>query len=251
MSPIVSNVSGRTGGGAAAGKINGAVGNYNAHLAAYPELDWESLPAASLPRIWDWTGTLYHSDRAARLHGGIFPRGDAGQHRAVGLLPRSLELHRHWLFSPANRGWRNRFLDHAAQGQPIDFENAEGNLGWPTRCWIICRQTAGIALAAGSDRLHRVAHAGCRAGAFAGGLSILSEGIGKLEVDAATLDADLDANWEVLAEPIQTVMRRHGIEQPYEQLKALTRGQRVDRETLRAFIADLAIPEEARRRLLA
>jgi adenylosuccinate lyase len=77
------------------------------------------------------------------------------------------------------------------------------------------------------------------------------KGIGKLEVNAAALDADLDANWEVLAEPIQTVMRRYGIDQPYEKLKALTRGYRVDRETLRDFIAGLAIPDEAKQRLLA
>jgi adenylosuccinate lyase len=77
------------------------------------------------------------------------------------------------------------------------------------------------------------------------------KGIAKLEVNAAALDADLNANWEVLAEPIQTVMRRYGIEQPYEQLKALTRGQRINAETLRAFIADLAIPEEAKQRLLS
>jgi adenylosuccinate lyase len=76
------------------------------------------------------------------------------------------------------------------------------------------------------------------------------KGIGKLEVNAAALDADLDANWEVLAEPIQTVMRRYGIDQPYEKLKALTRGQRVDQATLRDFIAGLAIPDEAKRRLL-
>ena len=79
----------------------------------------------------------------------------------------------------------------------------------------------------------------------------LSVGLGKLELNEEALAADLDAAWEVLAEPIQTVMRRYGIEQPYEKLKALTRGQRVNRETLRAFIADLAIPEEARQRLLA
>ena len=77
------------------------------------------------------------------------------------------------------------------------------------------------------------------------------KGLTKLEVNTAALDADLTDNWEVLAEPIQTVMRRYGIEQPYEQLKALTRGQRVNQETLRAFITPLAIPDEAKQPLLA
>jgi adenylosuccinate lyase len=134
---------------------------------------------------------------------------------------------------------------------PIDFENAEGNLGvanamldhlaakLPVSRWQRDLTDSTVLRTLGVGLAHSlVAYLSCL------------KGIRKLEVDAATLDADLDANWEVLAEPIQTVMRRYGIERPYEQLKALTRGQRVDRETLRAFVADLAIPDEAKSRLL-
>ncbi len=135
---------------------------------------------------------------------------------------------------------------------PIDFENAEGNLGvanalldhlaakLPVSRWQRDLTDSTVLRTLGIGLAHSlVAYQSCL------------KGIGKLEVDAAMLEADLAANWEVLAEPIQTVMRRYGIEQPYEQLKVLTRGQRVDRETLRTFVATLAIPEEAKQRLLA
>ena len=134
---------------------------------------------------------------------------------------------------------------------PIDFENAEGNLGianalldhlagkLPVSRWQRDLTDSTVLRNLGVGLAHSlVAYQSCL------------KGIAKLEVNAAALDADLDANWDVLAEPIQTVMRRYGIEQPYEQLKALTRGQRINAETLRAFIAELAIPEEARQRLL-
>ncbi len=135
---------------------------------------------------------------------------------------------------------------------PIDFENAEGNLGianalldhlaakLPVSRWQRDLTDSTVLRTVGVSLAHAlVAYQSCL------------KGIGKLEVNAAALDADLDANREVLAEPIQTVMRRYGIEQPYEQLKTLTRGQRVNRETLRAFIADLAIPSEAKQQLSA
>ncbi|MCB1768949.1 MAG: adenylosuccinate lyase, partial [Candidatus Competibacteraceae bacterium] len=132
-----------------------------------------------------------------------------------------------------------------------DFENAEGNLGvanalldhlagkLPVSRWQRDLTDSTVLRTLGVGLAHTLI-------AYQSTL----KGLGKLEVDTAALEADLDANWEVLAEPIQTVMRRYGIEQPYEKLKALTRGHRVDRETLRQFIADLALPEEAKRRLL-
>lgn len=135
---------------------------------------------------------------------------------------------------------------------PIDFENAEGNLGianalldhlagkLPVSRWQRDLTDSTVLRNLGVGLAHSlVAYQSCL------------KGIAKLEVNAAALDADLDANWEVLAEPIQTVMRRYGIEQPYEQLKALTRGQRINAETLRSFIADLAIPEQAKQQLLS
>ena len=134
---------------------------------------------------------------------------------------------------------------------PIDFENAEGNLGvsnalldhlaakLPVSRWQRDLTDSTVLRTVGVGLAHAlVAYQSCL------------KGLGKLAVDTEALNADLDANWEVLAEPIQTVMRRYGIARPYEQLKELTRGQRVDRDTLRAFIMNLAIPEEAKQRLL-
>ncbi|MDG4555284.1 MAG: adenylosuccinate lyase [Candidatus Competibacter sp.] len=235
------------------GKINGAVGNYNAHLVAYPDVDWEEFArrfvSEDLGLDWnpytiqiephDYMAEFFHTVMRANTVLLDFCR-DVWSYIAIGYFRQRTVA--------GEIG--SSTMPHKVN--PIDFENAEGNLGvanalldhlaakLPVSRWqrdltdSTVLRTLGVGLAHGL-----VAYQSCL------------KGIGKLEVDAATLDADLDANWEVLAEPIQTVMRRHGIEQPYEQLKALTRGQRVDRETLRAFIADLAIPEEARQRLLA
>jgi adenylosuccinate lyase len=135
---------------------------------------------------------------------------------------------------------------------PIDFENAEGNLGLanavlehlasklPISRWQrdLTDSTALRNLGVG------IAHTSIA-------LQSILRGLGKLEADAVRLAEDLDANWEVLAEPIQIVMRRYGVDQPYERLKALTRGQRIGRDTLAEFIAGLEIPEEAKMRLKA
>ncbi len=235
------------------GKINGAVGNYNAHLAAYPEVDWEEFArrfvTEDLGLDWnpytiqiephDYMAEFFHAVMRANTVLLDFCR-DLWSYIAIGYFRQRTVA--------GEIG--SSTMPHKVN--PIDFENAEGNLGvanalldhlaakLPVSRWQRDLTDSTVLRTLGVGLAHSlVAYQSCL------------KGIGKLEVDAATLDADLDANWEVLAEPIQTVMRRHGIEQPYEQLKALTRGQRVDRETLRAFIADLAIPEEARQRLLA
>jgi len=135
---------------------------------------------------------------------------------------------------------------------PIDFENAEGNLGvanallthlagkLPLSRWQRDLTDSTVLRTVGTGLAHSlIAWQSCL------------KGIGKLEVNRERLLADLHANWEVLAEAIQTVMRRYGNEAPYEQLKALTRGQRVEAATLRAFIAELPLPDEAKQRLLA
>jgi len=134
---------------------------------------------------------------------------------------------------------------------PIDFENAEGNLGvanallahlaakLPVSRWQRDLTDSTVLRTLGVGLAHTLI-------AYQSAL----KGIGKLEVNVAALEVDLGANWEVLAEPIQTIMRRYGIDQPYEKLKALTRGHRVDRETLQAFVVNLAIPDEAKQRLL-
>jgi adenylosuccinate lyase len=135
---------------------------------------------------------------------------------------------------------------------PIDFENSEGNLGianailghlaekLPISRWQRDLTDSTVLRNVGVGIAHSLI-----------AWQATLKGLSKLEVDDARLDADLDASWAVLAEAIQTVMRRHGIEQPYEKLKALTRGKEIDRAGIEAFVRDLAVPEEARSRLLA
>ncbi|MCC8998896.1 MAG: adenylosuccinate lyase [Candidatus Contendobacter sp.] len=235
------------------GKINGAVGNYNAHLAAYPEVDWEGFACGfvteDLGLDWnpyttqiephEYMAEFFHAVMRANTIVLDFCR-DLWSYIAIGYFRQKTVA--------GEIG--SSTMPHKVN--PIDFENAEGNLGvanalldhlaakLPVSRWQRDLTDSTVLRTLGVGLAHSlVAYQSCL------------KGIGKLEVNAAALDADLDANWEVLAEPIQTVMRRYGVEQPYEQLKALTRGQRVDRETLRAFIADLAIPDEAKQRLLA
>jgi adenylosuccinate lyase len=135
---------------------------------------------------------------------------------------------------------------------PIDFENAEGNLGIANAIFTHLSQKLPI------SRWQRdltdstvLRNLGTGFGHVLIALDSLKRGIGKLEINADAMATDLDNNWEVLAEPIQTVMRRYGIEQPYEKLKALTRGQKIDAETIRVFVESLEMPESAKRELLA
>lgn len=234
------------------GKINGAVGNYNAHLAAYPELDWEDFarrfvtedlgldwnPYTTQIEPHDYMAEFFHAIMRANTVLLDFCR-DLWSYIAIGYFRQKTVA--------GEIG--SSTMPHKVN--PIDFENAEGNLGvanalldhlaakLPVSRWQRDLTDSTVLRTLGVSLAHSlVAYQSCL------------KGIGKLEVNAEALDTDLDANWEVLAEPIQTVMRRYGIEQPYEQLKALTRGQRVNRETLRAFIADLSIPDEAKQRLL-
>ena len=235
------------------GKINGAVGNYNAHLAAYPELDWEDFArrfvTEDLGLDWnpytiqiephDYMAEFFHAVMRANTVLLDFCR-DLWSYIAIGYFRQKTVA--------GEIG--SSTMPHKVN--PIDFENAEGNLGvanalldhlaakLPVSRWQRDLTDSTVLRTLGVGLAHSlVAYQSCL------------KGIGKLEVNATALAADLDDNWEVLAEPIQTVMRRYGLEQPYEQLKALTRGQRVNRETLRAFIADLAIPDDAKQRLLA
>jgi adenylosuccinate lyase len=135
---------------------------------------------------------------------------------------------------------------------PIDFENAEGNLG------IADALLAHFAAKLPVSRLQRdltdstvLRNIGTALAHSLLAMESCLKGLGKLEADADRIGADLNDAWEVLAEPVQTVMRRHGIPEPYEKLKALTRGKRVDRETLHAFIKGLKLPDEDKKRLLA
>ena len=233
------------------GKMNGAVGNYNAHLAAYPEVDWEAFArrfiTEDLGLAWnpytiqiephDYMAEFFHTVMRFNTVLLDFCR-DVWSYIAIGYFRQRTVA--------GEVG--SSTMPHKVN--PIDFENAEGNLGianalldhlaakLPVSRWQRDLTDSTVLRTLGVGLAHSLV-------AYQSAL----KGMGKLEVNAAALDADLEANWEVLAEPIQTVMRRYGIEQPYEKLKALTRGQRVDQATLRDFIAGLAIPEEAKQRL--
>ncbi len=235
------------------GKMNGAVGNYNAHLVAYPDVDWEALARAFITEQLglDWnpyTTQIEPHDYVAELLDATarfntilldFCR-DAWSYIAIGYFKQKTVA--------GEVG--SSTMPHKVN--PIDFENAEGNLGianalfghlaakLPVSRWQRDLSDSTALRALGPAFAHSlIAYQSCL------------KGISKLDVDAERLRADLDSNWEVLAEPIQTVMRRYGVENPYEQLKALTRGHHVDRDTLRAFVQELAIPDEAKQRLLA
>jgi adenylosuccinate lyase len=232
------------------GKFNGAVGNYNAHAVTYPDADWrgiaerfiESLGIQSNPYTTqiephDWTAEYCHAlarydtiliDFARDIWGyislGYFKQRVARDEVGSSTMPHKVN--------------------------PIDFENAEGNLGvanallghfaekLPISRWqrdltdSTVQRNLGLAL-----------------GYIVIALQSLAKGVGKLEINEAAIRADVAGAWEVLAEAVQSVMRRYGIPEPYEKLKALTRGQAVTRELLAEFIATLDIPEEERRRL--
>ncbi len=233
------------------GKINGAVGNYNAHLSAYPDIDWQNFAdkfVSSLGLQWNpYTTQIEPHDNVAELFDAI-----ARFNTIVLDFDRDI-----WAY--ISNGYFKQKLVSGEVGSstmphkvnPIDFENSEGNIGianallnhlaakLPVSRWqrdltdSTVLRNEGVALA----------------------YSLLAwkstlRGCGKLEVNEKRLQGDLMANWEVLAEPIQTVMRRYAIEEPYEKLKALTRGKGINQETLKDFIEQLEIPESARKELI-
>jgi len=234
------------------GKINGAVGNYNAHLSAYPNIDWQALArefVESLGLVWNpYTTQIEPHDYIAELF-------DAISRLDTILIDFSRDV---WGY--ISIGY---FRQKTVEGEvgsstmphkvnPIDFENAEGNLGIANAIFAHLGQKLPI------SRWQRdltdstvLRNLGTGLGHVLIALESLKRGIGKLEIDAQAIADDLDRNWEVLAEPIQTVMRRYGIEAPYEKLKALTRGQKIDAAAVRQFISTLDIPEAARQHLLA
>jgi adenylosuccinate lyase len=233
-------------------KFNGAVGNYNAHLAAYPDFDWEGFARRFVESFGlefnPYTIQIEPHDAMAELFDAIA--------RANTIL---LDLDRDlWLY--ISLGY---FRQKAKAGEigsstmphkvnPIDFENSEGNLGLAN---ALLRHLADKLPV---SRLQRdltdstvLRNMGVALGHTLLAYDSCLKGLDKLEVDPMRLRADLADCWEVLAEPVQTVMRRYGIENPYEQLKALTRGKGIAREELHAFIRGLKIPETEKQRLLA
>jgi adenylosuccinate lyase len=235
------------------GKMNGAVGNYNAHVIAYPELDWESVAqdfiTGDLGLAWNpLTTQIEPHDYIAELCHAVFRFNivlldfcrDLWGYIAIGYFKQKS--------APQEVG--SSTMPHKTN--PIDFENAEGNLGianavlehlagkLPISRWqrdltdstVLRNVGVGFAQAV-------IAYQSCLTG------------MSKLAADKEHMLTELNANWEVLAEPIQTVMRRYGIADPYEKLKTLTRGRQVDATTLQAFIERLELPAQAKQRLLA
>jgi adenylosuccinate lyase len=235
------------------GKANGAVGNYNAHLAAFPEVDWERLSARLVAGLGlefnPYTTQIEPHDYMAELFDALA--------RANTIL---IDLDRD-IWGYVSLGYFRQKVVAGEVGSstmphkvnPIDFENSEGNLGLANATLRHLAEKLPI------SRWQRdltdstvLRNMGVALGYTLLGWTSLRQGLGRLEVDAARMAADLDANWEVLAEPVQTVMRRHGIANPYEQLKELTRGRSgLTRESLHAFVDALALPEDAKARLKA
>ncbi len=234
------------------GKANGAVGSYAAHVVTYPEVDWEAHTRAfveSLGLVWnpmttqiephDWIAELFHA--LSRFNTILLDLcRDLWSYISIGYFKQKL----------VEGEVGSSTMPHKVN--PIDFENAEGNLGIAN---AVLEHLAGKLPVSRwqRDLSDSTALRNVGLGMGHGLLALRStlRGLGKLDVDPARLAADLDANQVVLAEAIQTVMRRHGIEAPYEKLKALTRGQVVNAERLADFVSDLDLPASVRRELAA
>lgn len=234
------------------GKINGAVGNYNAHAIAYPDVDWPEFAKAFVESLGldfnaytiqiephDYIAEFFHA--LARFNTilidfdrdvwGYISLGYFKQKTIAGEVGSSTMPHK---------------------VNPIDFENSEGNLGLANALFGFLAEKLPV------SRWQRdltdstvLRNLGVGIAHTSIALQATLKGVSKLQLNAPAIEADLEANWEVLAEPIQTVMRRYGIEKPYEKLKELTRGQRITPEQLQIFINTLAIPDAAKTALLA
>lgn len=234
------------------GKINGAVGNYNAHISAYPDIDWQENATRFVESLGiDWnpyTTQIEPHDYMAELFDAIS--------RFNTIL---IDFNRD-IWGYISLGYFKQKVIAGEVGSstmphkvnPIDFENSEGNLGLANA--IFTHLSAKLPVSRWQRDLTDSTVLRNMGVGFAYSLiayhSVL-KGIGKLELNTARLQQDLDNAWEVLAEPLQTIMRRYGIEQPYEKLKALTRGQEINQAVLAAFIETLDIPDEARQRMKA
>ena len=234
------------------GKINGAVGNYNAHVIAYPGVDWQGFAQ----RFVESLGLVFNPyTTQIEPHDNVAEIGDAARRANIILIDLARDI---WGY--ISLGYFKQKLKEGEVGSstmphkvnPIDFENAEGNFGianalfehfsakLPISRWQRDLTDSTVLRAVGTAFGHsQVA------------LDSLAKGLGKLTVNPERLDADLDGSWEVLAEAVQTVMRRHGLPNPYEQLKALTRGQGITAESMQAFVESLDLPEDAKQSLRA
>jgi adenylosuccinate lyase len=234
------------------GKMNGAVGNYNAHLSAYPDFDWAAFSKDVIEQRLGLTFNPYTIQ--IEPHDYMAELFDAIARTNTILLDLNRDI---WTY--VSLGYFKQKLKAGEIGSstmphkvnPIDFENSEGNLGMANAVLKHMAEKLPV------SRMQRdlTDSTVLRNIGVGFGYSLLAydsclRGLGKLEVNAARLEQDLDANWEVLAEPVQTVMRRYGIANPYEQLKELTRGKGISKDALREFIETLAVPQEAKELLL-
>jgi adenylosuccinate lyase len=234
------------------GKINGAVGNYNAHAITYPEVDWRAFSQ----RFVESLGLDYNAyTTQIEPHDGVAEYCDAVRRANIILIDLARDI---WGY--ISLGYFKQTLKAGEVGSstmphkvnPIDFENAEGNFGLanallghfaeklPISRWQRDLTDSTVLRALGTAFGHSLV-----------ALESLKKGLGKLNVNAERIAADLDNSWEVLAEAVQTVMRRYGLPEPYEQLKALTRGHGITKDSMREFIGGLDLPAEAKQRLLA
>jgi len=238
-------------------KMNGAVGNYNAHLSAWPEFDWESFSQKVIetPEPLGLGLTFQPYSIQIEPHDYMAELFDAVARANTILIDWSRDV---WGY--VSLGYFKQKLKKGEVGSstmphkvnPIDFENAEGNLGLANAMLRHLSEKLPI------SRWQRdltdstvLRNMGVALGYAVLAYQSLATGLNKLELNEQALAADLDASWEVLAEPVQTVMRRFGLPEPYEQLKAFTRGAPMTRELMQGFIARLAIPEPEKARLLA
>lgn len=234
------------------GKINGAVGNYNAHISAYPNADWEAnaeIFVSGLGLTWNpYTTQIEPHDYIAELFNAV------SRFNTV-LLDFNRDI---WGYISLGYFKQRTIAGEVGSStmphkvNPIDFENSEGNLGLANA--IFDHLSGKLPVSRWQRDLTDstvLRNMGVGFGYSQIAYAAAIKGIGKLETNHKRLQEDLDDAWEVLAEPIQTVMRRHGIEEPYEKLKALTRGQTINRDLLQTFIGTLDIPESDRQALLA
>ena len=234
-------------------KMNGAVGNYNAHLAACPEIDWEAFSRHVVEQKLGLGFNAYTTQ--IEPHDCLAELFDAVTRTNTVLIDWSRDV---WMY--ISLGYFKQRLKDGEIGSstmphkvnPIDFENAEGNFGLANA--LLTHMSQKLPL----SRMQRdltdstvLRNMGVAIGYAVIGYDSLLRGLQKLEVNEAALASDLDAAWEVMAEPVQTVMRRHGLPNPYGRLKELTRGKVITREVIQSFIQSLEIPAADRERLLA
>ena len=234
------------------GKINGAVGNYNAHLSAYPQIDWEENARAF---IEDELGLGFNPyTTQIEPHDYIAELFDAIARFNTILIDFDRDI---WGYISLGYFKQRTIAGEIGSStmphkvNPIDFENSEGNLGLANAVLKHLSEKLPV------SRMQRdltdstvLRNIGVGLGYTLLAYDSCLRGLNKLEVNHARLAQDLDATWEVLAEPVQTVMRRYGIENPYEQLKELTRGKGISKEALQTFVNGLAIPQDAKDVLL-